>query len=231
MLFGFAGLTGRRPTEALLAHDRRRGRGPRQGGGPGPEVAPALAPARARRGSGHLDLRSARGAQRGVQPAPPRRVVRHLPRERLRRARRRPQPGPAERPAAGQLGAAERTRRRTRGAGGRRGAGSGLRAAAADIAPATGQPLLRGPLDGWRAAPRAPGPGHRAERDDRGPPRRPGAQGCATCRWRTPGARRCARPSRTRSARGYRATGVGAGASDGLPTRWYVLRRTGTSDG
>jgi predicted GNAT superfamily acetyltransferase len=32
-------------------------------------------------------------------------------------------------------------------------------------------------------------------------------------------------------ARGYRATDVGAGASDGLPTRWYVLRRTGTSDG
>lgn len=31
--------------------------------------------------------------------------------------------------------------------------------------------------------------------------------------------------------RGYRATNVGAGASDGLPTRWYVLRHTGTPEG
>jgi predicted GNAT superfamily acetyltransferase len=30
---------------------------------------------------------------------------------------------------------------------------------------------------------------------------------------------------------GYRATAVGAGETDGMPTRWYVLRHTGTAEG
>ena len=102
--------------------------------------------------------------------------------------------------------------------------------AAADIAPATGQPLL--------LARSTAGARHPVRLD-------PATEPSVTIEvphdvqalkardltlahaWRT-----AVREAFTHAfRRGYRATGVGAGASDGLPTRWYVLRHTGTSDG